>query len=167
MDALIEEYKTKVKEVTKKEEPFINEGQRYFAIDGTFELRSYCYTDDLWDKKFLNCGNMFPFTDENIEEVKKEVKLIAERGKLQSEMEMFARQNNEGEINWDDDNQLKWYLYINHSNNTEIIVGHNYHFRQLNTTYFTSKEIAQKALDKFGDRIRELYIDNKESIGNE
>ena len=167
MDALMEEYKTKVKEVTEEEEPFIKEGQKYFVIDDRFELGSYCYTDDLWDKKYLNCRNMFPFTDENREEVEKEVNLIAERRKIQSEMEMFARLNNEGEIDWNDDNQLKWYLYINHSNNNEIIVEHNRYFRELNTTYFTSKEITQKALDKFGDRIRELYINNKESIGNE
>ena len=167
MDALMEEYKTKVKEITDEEEPFIKDGQGYFVINARFRISKFFYKDDKVDKVNLECGDCYPFTDENEKEVYKEVKLIAERRKLQSQMEMFARLNNEGEIDWDDDNQLKWYLYINHSNNTEIIVGHNYHFRQLNTTYFTSKGIAQKALEKFDDRIRELYINNKESIGNE
>ena len=164
MDALMEEYKTKVKEVTKKEEPFIKEGQRYFVIDDIFELGSYCYTDELFDKKYLNCGNMFPFTKENEEEVEKEVKLIAERRKLQSEMEMFARLNNDCEIDWNNDNQLKWFLYIDHSVNNEIVVGYNYYFRELNTTYFTSKEIAEKALKKFGARLKELYIDAENNL---
>ena len=161
MDALMEEYKTKVKEIAEEEEAFIKEGQRYFAIDGTFELRSYYYTDDLWDKKFLNCGNIFPYTEENEEEVRKEVNLIAERRKLQSEMEMFARQNNEGEIDWKDRRQDKYYLYIDYTENN-IIKGYALCSRHFNTVYFTSKGIAQQALEKFGDRIRELYINNKE-----
>lgn len=161
MDALIEEYKTKVKEVTKKEEPFIKEGQRYFVIDGTFELRSYCYTDDLWDKKFLNCGNIFPYTEENEEEVRKEVSLIAERKKLQSEMEMFARLNNDCEIDWSNAEQMKFYLYTIHKEN-EIREGWTWDMRHFNTTYFTSEEIAKKALDKFGDRIKELYLKQEE-----
>ena len=155
MDALMEEYKTKVKEVTKKEEPFIKEGQRYFVIDDTFELGSYCYTDDLWDKKYLNYGNIFPYTEENEEEVRKEVNLIAERKKLQSEMEMFARQNNNCEIDWNDGSQPKWCLWLN---SNELQADYIYNCRELNTTYFTSAEVAEKALEKFGDRIRELYI---------
>ena len=159
MDALMEEYKTKVKEVTKKEEPFIKEGQRYFVIDDTFELDSYCYADDPWDKKYLNCENMFPFTKENEEEVRKEVELIAERIKLQSQMEKFARQNNEEEIDWNDIEQAKWFLYIDCG---KIIIAWYTTRKTPNVTYFTSEEIAQKALKKFGDRIRELYINNKE-----
>lgn len=163
MDALMEEYKTKVKELTE-EEPFIKEGQRYFVIDDTFELGSYCYTDDLWDKKYLNYGNIFPYTEENEEEIRKEVNLIAERKKLQSEMEMFARQNNEEEIDWNNSEQMKFYLYTVstiHKEN-EIREGWTWDMRHFNTVYFTSEEIAKKALEKFGDRIRELYIDNKE-----
>ena len=36
MDALMEEYKEKIKEATKKEEPFIKKGQRYFTINNYF-----------------------------------------------------------------------------------------------------------------------------------
>ena len=160
MDALMEEYKTKVKELTE-EEPFIKEGQRYFVIDDTFELGSYCYTDDLWDKKYLNCGNMFPFTDENIEEVYKEVEFKIRERKLWVEIEMFARQNNEGKIDWNNDEQMKWSLCIEH--NKTIVIDYGCYYRQLNTVYFTSKELAEKALEKFGDRIRELYIDSEDA----
>ncbi len=161
MDALMEEYRDKVKELAE-EEPFIREGQRYFVINDYFRILTTKNFDCEDDVERIQIGNCYPFIDENKEEVYKEVELIAERRKLQSEMEMFARLNNEGEIDWNDNNQLKWYLYINHSNNNEITVEYNHYFRELNTTYFTSKEIAQKALEKFGDRIRELYINNKE-----
>ena len=76
-------------------------------------------------------------------------------------MEMFARQNNEGEIDWNNYNQLKWHLYVDCKRNN-IITTCEYKIRVLNTVYFTSEKIAQKALDKFGDRIRELYLDVEE-----
>ena len=161
MDALMEEYKARVKEIEKREEPFIKKGQRYFAIDDYFHILTTknCGYED--DKERIQIGNCYPFTDETKDKVKKEVKLIAERRKLQSEMEMFARQNNTEKIDWSNDNQLKWHLYVDCKRNN-IITTCTYKIRILNTVYFTSKEIAEKALDKFGDRIKELYIEEEE-----
>ncbi|MBU5487007.1 hypothetical protein KQI77_02360 [Clostridium sp. MSJ-8] len=156
MDALMEEYKTKVKEVTKKEEPYINEGQDYFYVDYDFAVEEdrYCKGDGT-DNRLLKYGNMYPYTDENKEEVRKEVELIAERRKLQSEMELFARLNNDCEIDWNDCEQEKWFLCINYNNN---VVASCHSGRYPNVTYYTSREVAEKALEKFGDRIRELYL---------
>lgn len=160
MDALMEEYKTKVKEVTEEEEPFIKEGQHYFVIDNYFRIlttKNYSCEDDI---EKIKIGNCYPFTDETKDEVFKEVSFIAERRKLQSEMEMFARQNNDGEIDWNNDEQMKWSLCIEH--NETIVIDYGCHYRQLNTVYFTSIELAEKALEKFRDRIRELYLDVEE-----
>ena len=161
MDKLLEEYKDKIKEVTEvEEEPFIKKGQKYFTIDNWFRIlatKNYDCEDDI---ERIQIGNCYPFTDETKDEVFKEVSLIAERRKLQSEMEMFARQNNDGEIDWNNSEQMKFYLYTVstiHKEN-EIREGWSWDMRHFNTVYFTSEEIAQKALEKFGDRIRELYI---------
>ena len=158
MDKLMEEYKEKIKEATKKEEPFIKKGQRYFTIDNYFRIsttKNLGYEDD---KERIQIGNCYPFTDETKDKVKKEVKLIAERRKLQLQMEQFARLNNEEEIDWSNGNQLKWHWYVDCKRNN-IITTCTYKIRALNTVYFTSKEIAEKALEKFSDRIRKLYID--------
>ena len=163
MDKLLEEYKAKVKEVIKKEEPFIEIGQDYYFIDSTVNVCISDWTNHLTDKKRLLCGNMFPFTAENKEEIEKEVNLIAEKRKLQSQMEMFARQNNEGKIDWNDNNQKKWYFYINYIR-SEITIAWYAAYRTPNVTYFTSREVAEKALEKFGDRIRELYIDVENNL---
>ena len=160
MDKLMEEYKAKVKEATKKEEPFIKKGQRYFTIDNYFRIsttKNLGYEDD---KERIQIGNCYPFTDETKDKVKKEVKLIAERRKLQLQMEQFARLNNKEEIDWSNDNQLKWHLYVDCKGNN-IITTCTYKIRALNTVYFTSEKIAQKALDKFGDRIRKLCIEEE------
>ena len=158
MDALMEEYKEKIKEATKKEEPFIKKGQRYFTIDNYFRIsttKNLGYEDD---KERIQIGNCYPYTDENKKEVYKEVKLIVQRRKLQLKMEMFARLNNEEKIDWNDTEQHKWSLYVNYAKN-EIRIDWASNCRDLNNIYFTSKEIAEKALEKFGDRIRKLYID--------
>ena len=161
MDKLMEEYKAKVKEVTKKEEPFIEKGQEYFCIDSTGFVCSNIYSNNLIHQRHLNIGNCFPYTEKNKEQVEKEVTLIAERRKLQLEMEMFARLNNEEKIDWSNGNQLKWHLYVDCKRNN-IITTCTYKIRVLNTVYFTSKEIAEKALEKFGDRIKQLYLDVEE-----
>ena len=161
MDALMEEYKTKAKEITEAEEPFIKEGQGYFIINDSFEIDWFCYDGGRFDKTQLENGNMFPYTEETRDKVRKEVKLIAERRKLQLEMEMFARQNNNCEIDWSNTEQMKFYLYTIHKEN-EIREGWTWDMRHFNTTYFTSEEVAEKALEKFGDRIRELYLKQEE-----
>ena len=166
MDKLLEEYKAKVKEVTEEEEPFIKEGQHYFVIDNYFRIlttKNYSCEDDI---EKIKIGNCYPFTDETKDEVFKEVSFIAERKKLQSEMEMFARQNNEEEIDWNNSEQVKWYLYLIYEEN-EIGEGGTCATRHFNTTYFTSRKVMLKALEKFGDRIRELYIDNTIKEGEE
>ena len=163
LDELMNEYNNKVKELEgTKEEPFIKEGQGYFCIRADFTVSNTDdYSNDSFDKIMLGCGNCYPYTDDNYEEVLKKVNLIAERRKLQSEMEMFARQNNDGKINWNNNKQEKWNIYIDYNNN-DIIIGSAYCYRDINTVDFTSEKIAQKALDKFEDRIRKLYLKQEE-----
>ena len=163
MDILMNEYKEKVKELEgTKEEPFIKEGQGYFCIRADFTVLNIDdYSNGSFDKIMLGCGNCYPYTDDNYEEVFEEVKLIAERRKLQSEMEQFARQNNEGKIDWNDGRQDKYYLYIDYTENN-IRKGYALSSRHFNTVYFTSEETAKKALEKFGDRIKKLYLDAEE-----
>ena len=165
LDELQKEYKEKVKELegTKKleeEKAFIKTGQEYFYIDNyyyeVYKSRNYNCEDD---RIRIKIGNYYPFTNKNKEEVLKKVLLIARRKKLQSQIEMFARFNNDKEINWDMQNQVKYFLFIS---SKDIVIANTLISRNLNTTYFSSHAVAQKALDKFGDRIRELYLDVEE-----
>ena len=69
MDKLMEEYKEKIKEATKKEEPFIKKGQRYFTIDNYFRIsttKNLGYEDD---KERIQIGNCYPYTDETKDKV--------------------------------------------------------------------------------------------------
>ena len=160
MDELMKEYKEKVKELEgTKEKPFIKKCQSYFYISNYFNIHetiNYNYEDDIERRKIGNC---YPFTDGNKDKVFEEVKLIAERRKLQSEMEMFARLNND-KIDWNNNNLPKWFL-CNWQNN--IGIGSLW-VRYPNIIYFSSEEIAEKALKKFGARLKELYIDAENNL---
>ena len=162
LDELQKEYKEKVKELegTKKleeEKAFIKTGQEYFYIDNyyyeVYKSRNYNCEDD---RIRIKIGNYYPFTNKNKEEVLKKVLLIARRKKLQSQIEMFARLNNAEKIDWDN-NKENWFIYIDYEDN-HIGIDRTYHYRELNATYFSSEQVAQKAYEKFKDRIRELYI---------
>lgn len=159
MDELMKEYKEKVKELEEnKEEPFIKKGQGYYFINNYFDILRTQNRDTEGDNYYIRIGNCYPYTRENAQEILKEVKLIAERRKLQSEMEMFARLNNTEKIDWNNNKQTKWNIYIDYDDKN-IGIDPTCCYRDMNTVDFTSKEIAEKALYKFGDRIKELYID--------
>ena len=141
-------------------EPFIREGQKYYFIDGELGIYEVNYHGDTADKKLLSINNMYPFTEENKEEVRKEVELIRDRKKLQAEMEIFARENNTEKIDWNDCKKYKYYLSINYKRKIVDIESRSF-IKEVNTIYFSKQEIAEKALEKFGARIKELYIDTE------
>lgn len=162
MEEVVKEYEEKAKkllEVDKgiKDYPSIEEGQGYFYIDEEGNIYFDDWANHPVDQQRLEYGNCYPCTEENKEQVEKQVELIAERRRLQNQMEMFARQNNEGKIDWNNDEQMKWSLCVEH--NETIVIDYGYYYRQLNTVYFTSQELAEEALEKFGDEIKRLYID--------
>lgn len=136
-------------------------GQYYYFINSNFNIGDYCFTESSFDISLLECGNLYPYTDKNEKEVYNKVKLIADKRKLLSKMEQFARDNNEYEIDWYDDNEPKYYLFIEHSSN-EIGIDFNYSFERMNTIYFTSCKITEKAKEEFGKEILRLYLPKEE-----
>lgn len=146
------------KEYEEYEEPFVKEGQWYYFISSTFDVESTWFDNSNKDNKLLECGNLYPYTDENKNEVYDKVKLIADKRKLQSQVGQFAIiENNKHKIDWNNGYFNKFYLYINHDENIVMSNSSSYceHF---NSIYFESKEIAKKAIDKFGDEILRLYL---------
>lgn len=136
---------------------FIKKGQYYYFINSNFNIGDYYFNENRFDILQLECVNMYPYTSENKIEVYNKVELIADKRKLQSKMEQFARDNNEYEIDWNDDNEPKYYLFIEHNSN-EIGIDFNYSLERMNTIYFTSYKIAEKAKEEFGKEILRLYL---------
>ena len=125
----------------------------YYDNDGRTYQSSYC--EDSIDKRRLEFGNCF--------KTRKEASHMIEKLKVINELKKFALENNEEEIDWKNLKQVKWTIAYHHiSKELELIDWHNTQFSS-SDIYFTSKGIAQKAVETIGeDRIRRYYFDVEE-----
>ncbi len=140
-------------------EPFIKMDQGYFYIDNYLGVNNSIYVNNREDNDRLSIGNVYPYTKDNKEEVHKQVQLEVDRLKLKIDMCVFAKCNNKDEIDWHDKEQNKYCLNIDYNGGIAYI-DQCWRFRCMNDVYFSSEEIAEKAFEKFKDRIEKLYIDN-------
>lgn len=69
----------------------------------------------------------------------------------------FAEEHNTELINWNDNHQAKWYICFNQYNN-KIDVWYTYQYNFCLKSYFTTEEIAKKAITEIGeDKIKEYF----------
>lgn len=127
----------------------------YFISTLTSNVSEDKSIEDEFDESRINLGNCFRTEEEAVHMIKK-LNII-------HELQKFAYENNEREIDWNDRMQKKHFIYYNH-NNDEVDVT----WRGLNqflpfNIYFTSIEIAKKAIETIGeDRIKKYYFDVEE-----
>ena len=122
----------------------------YYDNDGRTYQSSYC--EDSIDKRRLEFGNCF--------KTQEEAKHMAEKLKVINELKNFALENNNEKIDWRDKCIGKYFITYDFYDE-EISVA-SYTFRNFLPfeIYFTSKEIAQKAIKTIGaDRIKKYYFD--------
>ncbi len=79
----------------------------------------------------------------------------AKRVRLLMELQQFAKEHNEGEIDWGNPFAPKYYICFNHQIK-KILIENYFNSEGLPGVYFTRREIAQKAIDHFGDRLHLL-----------
>ena len=125
----------------------------YYDNDGRTYQSSYC--EDSIDKRRFEFGNCF--------KTQEEAKHMAEKLKVINELKNFALENNNEKIDWRDKCIGKYFITYDFYDE-EISVA-SYTFRNFLPfeIYFTSKEIAQKAIKKIGEyRIKKYYFDIEE-----
>ena len=128
------------------------EGELYFYVNsnGEIEYRYYKNRNINDKRRICNIGNYFK-TDEEAEHMVEKLKVI-------KELQDFAIENRDEEIDWYDKEQDKWEISYKDSNVEPIC--NNYYRAQAFNIYFASKEIAQEAIKKIGeDRIKKYYFD--------
>ena len=125
----------------------------YYDNDGRTYQSSYC--EDSIDKCRLEFGNCF--------KTQEEAKHMAEKLRVIKELRDFALENNNEKIDWRDKCIGKYFITYDFYDE-EISVA-SYTFRNFLPfeIYFTSKEIAQKAIKTIGEyRIKKYYFDIEE-----
>lgn len=129
-------------------------GELYYYINSKGQIEfSYYNNRSTKDKLHIcNIGNYFK-TDEEAEHMVEKLKVIRE-------LQDFALEHNDEEIDWNDVNQEKLYLGMNPKiKSIDIFHTCSWIYLPFNI-YFTSEEIAEKAIETIGeDRIKKYYFD--------
>ena len=129
-------------------EPKDREKYYYVRSDGEV-LHGYYVKDCSFDYNIYSIGNCFRTVVE--------AKFAAEKIKITTELKRFAEENND-EIDWNNYSQIKCFLYCNTKANT-IEIDHNNRNKN-NSIYFSSKEIAKKAIETIGEeRLKKYYFE--------
>lgn len=141
---VVEETKSKVK-VWKP-----NKNEKYCYIGGDGDIYHTVNVNLTVDDCIFSIGNYFK-TDEEAEHMVEKLRVI-------KELQDFAIENRDEEIDWYDKEQDKWEISYKDSNIEPIC--NNYYRAQTFNIFFTSKEIAQKAIESIGEeRIKKYYFD--------
>ena len=86
--------------------------------------------------------------------------IAVEKLKVIAELKRFAEEHNEF-MDWDDIDDTKWGIMYNHTDKTFYICCQSY--IQIGMINFSSKEIAQKAIEYIGeDRLKKYYFEVQE-----
>ena len=147
----VTDIKKQIEECDKKVFKPIKFGEEYYSISTNGSVRTYIFYEDDVDKEVIDFGNYFK-TKEEAERKRFEIK-------LHRQLELFALENNEIEIDWNDDSS-KEYI-INYNKDNEIFIDRIYTLKVFGQVYFTSKKIAEKAIETFKDDLIRYFTNNK------
>ena len=142
---LLEMEYEEVKEMKNPYARVANEGF-YHAIEREGNI-NWMTDDSAYDDRMFDIANYF--------NNKEYAKYISFKETLMRRMDKFAWENNDKVIDWNDDSYSKYYIKFSNKHNEFIIEWSCLH--QSNNIYFTSREIAVKALKEFEDDLRKLY----------
>ena len=146
----VADIKKQIEECDKKVFKPIKSGEKYYSISTKGKIGSYSFCNDDFDKEILDFGNYFK-TQEEAERKCFEIR-------LHRKLELFALENNDTEI---DLNIHSEKYIISYRIDGNIFIDKVYSFKDLGQVYFTSKEIAEKALETFRHELIRYFKSNK------
>lgn len=130
-------------------------GDKYYCIGNAGSIFNYDYREDILDEARLNIGNYF--------KTEEEAKHMVEKLKVIHELQKFANENNEEKIDWNDAKQFKQFLIYDIEDKKVCFDYKTYVKNEPFNIYFTSFDIARKAIKKIGEyRIKKYYFDIEE-----
>lgn len=139
------------KKKSKVWEPADRDKYYYVRSDGEV-LHGYYEKCCSFDCSIYSIGNCF--------RTEEEAKFVAEKIKVIAELKRFAEENNK-QMDWNNEKQDKYYLRYNYNCN-KIFVDNN-QFLKCTTIYFSSEEIAKKAIETIGEeRLKKYYFEIEE-----
>ena len=154
MEAKLNEMKAEIERMENGWEmkyPY-RKGDEYFLIDETGSLIKSHWDDWDMDKDRFSQGNIFP--------TKQATELESKRRNLLTRFRAFRDECNDGwKPDWSNSFKSKYYLEIIDSK--VVLDSVNYANRIATFGYFKNEEDAERAIELFGDEIKELFVDNE------
>ena len=139
--------KMEFEEIKEMKNPYkrVEYGTDFYYISA-LKIHSDKESNHETDNKLSNIANYF--------NNKEYTKYIAFKETLMRKMDRFAWENNAKAIDWGN-GFTKYYIIFNHIDNELIVRGASMYMS--NNIYFTSHEIAEKAIEEFKDNLIKLY----------
>lgn len=125
------------------------DNEKYFYVSGRGVINICRWINDSTDNGCYGIGNCF--------KTKEEAEFALEKAKVEAELRRFAEENNEYEIDWEDDDQEKWFIFYN-CDMKKIDIIYNTVLKT-HCIHFSSKEITKQAIDYIGEeRLKKYYL---------
>lgn len=129
-----------------------NIGENYFFITSNLEVNKFTNEGDMVDENIISSDNCF--------KTEKEAQHMVEKLKVIKELQIFALENNDKNVDWKDKCTTKYFITYDFYDEKIQSVGYTFKNFLPFEIYFTSREIAQKAIKKIGEyRIKKYYFD--------
>ena len=146
--SMAELLKMDFEEIKEMKNPYerVDRKDTYYVVNEQRGVGSFKDSNDYIDNKLFNGLNYF--NNRNYAEY------VALKENLMRRMDKFAWENNAKVIDWDS-NATKYYIAFDNYNK-ELIIDWDF-LLQSNNIHFTSRKIAEKALEKFKDDLIKLY----------
>lgn len=156
MNNLTDEERTTLLSLVEKANKTVNKvwkpevEEKFYTLFGDGSINELTWYSDVYSIKRYEIGNCFKTKDE--------AKFALEKLKVITELKRYALEHNEKEIDWNDEVQDKFGLYFYHQSKKILI--NTYTSCQTTFIYFTSKEIAQAAIEAIGEeRLKKYYFE--------
>jgi len=127
-------------------------GEKYYIIDKLGKANFMMSRSSIYDRTRINNLNCF--------KTQEEAERVAFEQLLHRKLKKFALENNNQEINWNIINQEKYRIYYDYEEQI-LVVDWTKSTKNLGQIYFTSKDVAEKSIEKFKDDLIRYFVSDK------
>ena len=130
----------------------VREGESYYTIDEegkTYDIRD---VSDEIDSRRYEIANYFSTVAKAMD--------VSFKQTLFRKLLRFSEENGAQEIDWNNDNQEKWYIMYDHYSE-KLMVKSCYSMRQLGNVHFLSEKVAREAMELFKNDLTRFFEEMK------
>lgn len=124
-------------------------GERYFYINDFGNIQEEVDKNDLLSYQRYTLNNYFTNYDK--------ARNTKEKSRVMRRLKTYALKHNTESINWDNPQQLKWFIKYSIYDD-QLCYGWRSYDKIMNQIYFTSEEIARAAVKEVGEDNIKKYL---------